>query len=185
MCNEHTALFYLKDYPLCSKHWDLHCDNRFKYKHFKSLREYLGFPPIEKPEGCEDVDEDYLSYSTEIQIDIETNSPVIMSESYSLWEPEVPAERPKHIPVQWNGKKEDPLELYIEIGNSKVVLLSATGKAVKFSSEKVIRAAMGKLQQALDIGTPGIDFRIGKLFKKSKFWKLEPDCQDKIEAAYA
>lgn len=182
-CNEHTTIFYLKNYPICDKHWDLDCDRKFKYKHFRTLREFLGFPPIEKPKGLEELDEDYFAYNADIQIDVETNVPVIMSEKLVSWKPDAPPERPKQADVMWNGKKEDPLELYITMGKTKVVLLRATGKAVKFSSEKAIKAAMDKVQGALDIGISGIDLRIQKAFKKSRFWEVAENCQEQIEAA--
>ena len=83
----------------------------------------------------------------------------------------------------WNGKKEDPLELYIMINDKRVVLLAATGTAVKFSSEKAIQTAINKLQSIVDIGTTSIDIRVKKAFKKSKFWKINEDCQTQIGAA--
>lgn len=143
----------------------------------------MGFPPIKKPEGLEHLDRDYFAYYAEIQIDVETNVPVIMSEKLTAWNPDAPPERPQNMVVMWNGKKEDPLELYIVVGKTNIVLLRATGAAVKFSSEKAIKAAMDKTQLALDGGASGLDLRIQKAFKKSKFWTPTENCQKQIEAA--
>ena len=182
-CHGNTALFYLQHYPICDKHWDLDCDDKFKYKHFRTLREFLGFPPIKKPEGFEHLDRDCFAYHAQIQIDVETNSPVVMSEELTIWSPDAPPQQPEQNIVKWNGKKEDPLELYVAVGKTKVVLLRATGKAVKFSSEKAIKSAMDKIQGALDAGISGIDLRIQKAFKKSRFWEVTENCQEQIEAA--
>jgi hypothetical protein len=185
-CNRNTTIFYLKNYPICDKHWDLDCDHKFKYKHFRTLREYLGFPPIPKPKGYEHIkgeEEDCLAYHAEIQIDVETNVPVVMSEELTLWQPESPPKQPQQTDVKWNGKKEDPLELYITIKDTNIVLLRAMGIAVKFSSEKAIKAAMGKLQNLLDTGLTTLPLRMQKAFKKSKFWKINENCQEQIEAA--
>jgi len=180
-CNNHTVLFYLQDYPVCEKHYSDHCDNKFKYKHFRSLREYLGFPPISKPEGKEHLDEECFAYQMEICIDVEMNVPVLMDESLAEWD--VSAESVKFEPqtVKWNGKKEDPIELYVEDGGAKTVLLFATGKAVKFSSEKAILAAMDKLQEIV-AGMPQENwgFHIQKKFKKSKFWQVGNDFNKEV-----
>jgi len=183
-CNNNTDIFYLKHYPICTKHWDLDCDHKFKYKHFKNLREYLGFPPISKPKGYEHIDEDYFSINMEVCIDVELNVPVLMDERLSLWQPPAESVQPRPKQVKWNGVKKDPLELYVEINGEKVVLLRATGEAVRFSSEKAINAAIDKLQKAVDSSpVSSWEFRILKTFKKSKFWKMAENCAKTAEAA--
>ena len=164
-CNDYVALYYLKNYPICNKHWDLDCEYKFKYKHFKTLREFLGFPPIEKPKGHEHLDEECFAYHAEIQIDVETNAPIIISEKLSLWHSDTPPTRPPQANVKWNGKKEDPLELFMTINGTDVILLKATGIAVKFSSEKAIYAAMTKVQRAVVSGISTLGLKIGITFK--------------------
>jgi hypothetical protein len=107
----------------------------------------------------------------------------LVSEKFVLWSPSAKAETPKEYDVHWNGKKQDPIELYTTIGEKNIVLLRATGKAVKFSSEKAIRSSMDKLQEL--IGASQLDtlhLRIAKKFRKSRFWKLV-DCESHIKEA--
>jgi hypothetical protein len=183
-CNNHTVLLYLQHYPICEKHWNAHCDHKFKYKHFKDLREYLGFPPIRKPEGKEDVDEDCLAFKMDVCIDVEMNVPVLMDEWLVEWMPISPSIRPSPKLVKWNGIKKEPLELYTEINGTKVVLLRAIGEAVRFSSEKAINAAIDKLQNAIDNIPPSSwEHNIAKTFKKSKFWNIVDNCGKMAEEA--
>jgi hypothetical protein len=177
-------MFY-RYYPICDKHWDAYCDRKFKYKHFKCLRDYIGLPPIEKPKGLEHLDEDYFSFHMEILIDVELNVPVLASEKLVIWNPGVEPEKPKDKGiVKWNGKKEDPLELYVEVGGKNVVLLRATGIAVKFSSEQAIMGAVEKLQEILDSAAPAMLLeRIKQKFKRSRFWESNDLCVDQIKGA--
>jgi len=171
-CNNNTALFYLRDYPICNKHWDLDCDRKFKYQHFRTLREFLGFPPIIKPDGFEHLDEDFFAYYAKIQINIDTNAPIIMSEELQLWDYRPKIEQSTKRSIEWNGLKKDPIELYTEVDGKRAVLLVATGVAVKFSSEKSINAAIAKLESVIDSIPETWGPKIAKLFKKSKFWTI-------------
>jgi len=184
-CSGYTAIFYYRYYPLCLKHWENHCDNKFKYKEYRSLRQYLGLPPIEKPKGYENVDEGSLAYRSEVLIDVEQNVPVIVEESFVLWAPpqEYEARHSEKYEIGWNGIKKDPLELYVNMGDKKIVLLVAIGEAVKFSSEKAIQAAMDKLQTTVS-STPVDNWEtaISKLFKKSRFWTVKSGCSNEARS---
>ena len=185
-CNRPTSILYLRHYPICEKHWDADCDRKFKYKHFENLRDYLGYPPTSKPAGYEHLDEDYFSHSMEISIDVEQNVPVLMEERLVLWDPSVQTERPKSQLVRWNGAKEDPLELYTNVGDKRIILLIATGVAVKFSSEQAINAAIEKLQDVINGVQPeNWEIRIAKKFKKSKFWQVKEGCGEAAKVANA
>jgi hypothetical protein len=151
------------------------------------LRDYVGLPPIEKPPGYEQIDDDdglFAEYM-EIAIDVELNVPVLVSEKLVLWDQRAPTERPKSKgTVQWNGIKEDPLELYMTVNGKNIVLLQATGIAVKFSSEQAINSAIGKVQQIVDASTTDMLLqRIEKKFKRSRFWKPNGLCVDQIKEA--
>lgn len=133
----------------------------------------MGLPPLEKPHGYEHLGEDYFAHKMDIAIDVQQNVPVIVRESLILWNPTGKTEHPKNRTVNWNGIKKDPIELFTELNDKKIVLLYATGKAVKFSSEKAINHAMEKLQETINGAKPeNWEIRISKEFKKSKFWKI-------------
>lgn len=143
----------------------------------------MGLPPIEKPEGYEHMPDEAFSQAMDIAIDVQHNVPVLVSEKLVLWSPSAKAETPKEYDVHWNGKKQDPIELYTTVGGKDIVLLRATGKAVKFSSEKAIRSSMDTLQEL--IGGSQLDtlhLRVAKKFKKSRFWQ-PVDCESQIKEA--
>lgn len=186
-CHNYTALFYHKDYPICEKHWYAQCDNKFKHKNFKDLRDYLGIPPIEKPKGYEHCDEKCFAIRMEITIDVEQNVPIIWDEELVIWKPSDTSQSSvsaQHYDVLWNGIKKDPIELYTDINGTKIILLIATGDAVRFSSPQAIQAAVDKLQNLVSsTQVDNWETAINKLFNKSKFWTVKDGCSEKAKSA--
>ena len=179
-CREHTAIIYYKCYPICDKHWDAECNHKFKYKGFKSLREYLGMEPVKKPQGYEKYDESFFSIGMDIHIDVEMNVPVIEREWLEL--PFTPSSFGDEIDyldycVKWNGAKKEPLELFIEVGEEKVVLVRGLGSGVRFTSKSNIEKAIETTQDVLN--SNGLDLfqeQLHKKFDKSNLWYVADDC---------
>jgi hypothetical protein len=185
LCSGHTAIIYAKDYPLCLKHYDAHCDEKFKYKHFKDLREYLGIPPIKRPPGYEAYDKDYFAVKMDLLINVSLNVPVIVEEEYVLYGGQQ-TEEPNYIDscVKWDGKKELGSRIFIEINKQSIVLMQAKSKGIKFASRSKIELTVSELQDILNNTEPEyVGACIYDAFKKSKLWEVNGLCAKEIGAA--
>ena len=192
-CSKWSVLVYDRLYGICEKHWDAHCDGKFKHKHFKSLREYLGLPPISKPKGYEDVPDkicdEIFAYHHHVEIDVEHNLPVLVHEEYALWDQFSQPEEVKQSNcldycVQWSGVKEDPLDLFVKVNDKAITLLRGSGSGVRFTSEGNIENTIIKLQDILNDASDidGLETKIAKKFKNSKLWS-SVECEKALREA--
>lgn len=183
-CKNPSSLIYYRQYGICDNHWEKYCDNKF------DLRKYLGLGPVKKPKGYEDVSnkicDKILAFKYDIEIDITHNLPILVYEEYELWDnvvkSAVASDNHKQLLdycVQWNGVKEDPLDLFIMIDDVQVTLLRGTGNGVRFMSQSNIEKAISILQDILNESTnvAGLDNMIRKKFNKSKVWNAV-ECED-------
>lgn len=193
-CNKWSILIYARSYGICEKHWNTYCDGKFKYKHFKDLREYLGLPPIRKPKGYENVPDkicdEIFAYHHYVEIDVEHNLPVLVDEEYTLWngpsqsvESIVDGKCLDHC-IKWSGIKEDPLDLFVEIDGQTIPLLRGSGNGVRFTSEANIENTIMKLQDILNESEDfsGLESKISKKFKNSKLWNVV-ECEAALRKA--
>lgn len=161
------------------KHWESHCDNKFKYKEHKTLRDYLGLPPIKKPEGMEHLDDSYFAEKMDLLVDVGLNVPIVAKEELVSWKPGQVAKREINyidLCVKWNKEKNENSEIYVDIKGTRVSLLKTQGTGMKFASKAMIEKAINDMQGILnDTDLEYLESRIKDKFGKSRLWKSVVD----------